>query len=262
MTIVARAQVFRQNLNVRLAVSLVFLFAIGIVMMIAFEGKQVNTIAALCAAVLAGVWIALVVISGKIQITTNPLGIRRETAFGVTEIPWDRISEYRYLILSGNAGVHGGLIGAAVVAAVEKNRGRALSFQLTLHGPEKQKIVINSTYRNADQLRDLVLERLHPAMLAAARAQLEKQQPVTFGPLQLRPDAVTFKQKEPVPLGEVTKIDLSSARLRIKREGKMLDAISVRSNEVPNVIAFIQLAKEATEKRTMRAMDAGSVIVR
>lgn len=262
MTIVARAQVFRQNLNVRLAVSVVFLFAIGIVAMIAVDGKQLNPVAAASAAILAALWIAVLVVAGKIQITTNPLGIRRETAFGATEIAWDRISEYRYLILSGSAGVHGGLLGALVVAAVEKKRGRALSFQLTLHGPEKQKIVINSTYRNADQLRDLVLERLHPSILASARARLEKQEPVAFGPLQLRPDAVTFKQKEPVPLAEVTKIDLSSARLRIKRGGKMFDAISVRSADVPNVIAFVELTKEAAEKRTMRPMDAGSVVVR
>jgi hypothetical protein len=243
----------------RLGVLLLFAFAIAICLAIAFSNTPIVMGALYTAGALAAIYILIAVAIGKTQIVTSPIGIRRDSMFGTKQISWDQIAEYRYRILSGNAGAHGGLIAAAIVSAMEKKRGKAMSFQLVLKGADGTKLTVTSNYKDAHRLRDTVIERIHPRIIKECRALLERQQPVVFGPLVLKTDGIAFKKKDPVPLGEIAKIDLTTAKLRIKRTGKMFDAISVGSEQVPNVMAFVQLAMETTEKRTMRPMAADTV---
>ncbi len=262
MTMTAREQVFRQTLAVRMALALVFLFIIGMCLVVAFADREPVMGGVYAAVGFAVLYVLVAMAIGRTRIVLNPLSIRRETIFGTTEIPWERIVEYRYRILSNQLGAHGGAIAAAVTYAVEKKTGKAMSFLLTLKTDDKRKLVITANYRNAHELRDTVLSRIHPKMLEIARTRLARQEAVEFGPLVLRPDGIAYKKKDPVPLGELSKIELTSPQLRIKRTGKLFDAVAVGSQQIPNVIAFVELAREAAEKRTMRPMPAENFVVR
>jgi hypothetical protein len=65
------------------------------------------------------------------------------------------------------------VIPALVVAAVENHRGTPIAFELTLLGTDGQEVRITPGFQRAEQLRDLVLERMKPGMVAAGRSNTE-----------------------------------------------------------------------------------------
>lgn len=236
MTMIESPRIFRQTLAVRLALLLLFGFGIAILLSISFAGNDAEKAAVSAAIVAAIAYVVLAMAIGHTQIVTTPLAIRRETVLGTTDLPWPEITEYRYRLLGRTR-------------SSESGEPRPQRFVLTISAVDGRQITISTNYRNASELRDLVFSRIHPRMLRTVRAELDNQHPVTFGPLTLRPDGIVYKEGRPLLFSEISKIDLTSPRLCIKRDGKSSDAIAVGSERIPNVLAFVALAQEAARKR-------------
>ncbi len=233
MTMIESPRIFKQTLAVRLALLLLFGFGIAILLSISFAGKDAEKTAVSAAIVAVVAYVAIAVAIGRTRIVTTPLAIRRETVLGMTDMPWPEVTEYRYRLLGRR----------------RPGDAKLERFVLTLSTVDGRRITISPNYRDATELRDLVFQRIHPRMLRTVRTELDNQHPVTFGPLTLRPDGIVFKEGRPVLFSEISRIDLTSPRLCVKRNGKAGDAISVGSDRVPNVFAFVTLAQEAARKR-------------
>ena len=61
-----------------------------------------------------------------------------------------------------------------------------------------------------------------------------------FGPLRLTLRDIQWKAKDPVPLGELMSADIAGQHLRIRKKGKMLSLVTVRSDKVPNVLLLLE----------------------
>jgi hypothetical protein len=48
-------------------------------------------------------------------------------------------------------------------------------------------------------------------------------------------------KNQSIPVSEVTKAELLRTNLIVKRQGKWLAAISVRSDKIPNVLVFLEV---------------------
>jgi hypothetical protein len=62
---------------------------------------------------------------------------------------------------------------------------------------------------------------------------------VQFGGLGLSATVVTWKGAS-IPVSEITKAELVRSNLQIKRQGKWLSSVSVRSDKVPDVLVFLE----------------------
>ena len=233
MTMIESPRLFRQTLAVRLALLLLFGFGIAILLSISFAGRDAEKAAISAAIVAAVAYVAIAIAIGRTRIVTTPLAIRRETVLGMTDIPWPEVTEYRYRLL-----------GPKDPSSTTPER-----FVLTITTVDGRQITISRNYRNCTELRDLVFQRVHPRMLRTVRTELDNQHPVTFGPLTLRPDGIVYKEGRPILFSEISRIDLTTPRLCVRCDGRAGDAISVGSDSVPNVLAFVALAQEAARKR-------------
>ena len=179
---------------------------------------------------------ALWVVLGKSALVINNSGVRRESVFGQTEIAWHEIKQTRYRVIPINVYAHFGLIGA--VLAMSSKSGRA---QLTLEliGDDRKKLKVTSNFRNADEAIGIILGRILPAMVQNVKTRLQRGETVQFGGLGLSATAVTWKGSS-VPVSEITKAELVRSNLQVKRQGKWLSAINVRSDKVPDVLVFLE----------------------
>jgi hypothetical protein len=179
---------------------------------------------------------ALWVVLGKSALTINDSGVRRESAWGQQEIAWNQIMETRYRVVPINVYAHFGLIGALL--AVSSKSGRA---QLTLEliGHDRKKLKVTSNFRNADEAIGIILGRIMPPMVQNTKARLQRGETVQFGGIGLSATAITWKGAS-VPVSEISKAELVRSNLQIKQRGKWLNAISIRSDKVPDVLVFLE----------------------
>ena len=181
----------------------------------------------------AALWIVL----GKSALIINDSGVRCESVLGQQEIAWSQIRQTRYQVLPINVYAHFGLIGALL--AMSSKSGRAqLTLDLISHDGSKLKVTSN--YRNADEAIGIILGRILPPMIQNVKTRLQRGETVQFGDLWLSATAVTWKGTS-IPVSEVTKAELVRSNLQIKRQGKWLSAISIRSNKVPDVLVFLEV---------------------
>ena len=180
-----------------------------------------------------GLWIAM----GKTVLIINDSGVRRESIFGQQEITWSQIAETRYRVTPINVYAHFGLIGALL--AMSSKSGR-VQLTLELIGQDRKKLKVSSIFRKAEEAIGIILSRILPAMVQNTKARLQRGETVQFGGIGLSAAAVTWKGSS-IPLSEITKAELVRSNLQIKRRGKWLSAISVRSDKVPDVLAFLEV---------------------
>jgi hypothetical protein len=181
----------------------------------------------------AALWIAL----GKSVLVINDSGVRRESILGQQEIAWSQIAETRYRVVPINVYAHLGLIGAVV--AMSSKSGRA---QLTLEliSQDRKKLRVTSNFRNADEAIGIILGRILPPMVQNVKARLQRGETVQFGGVGLSATVVTWKGNS-IPVSEITKAEMVRSNLQVKRHGKWLSAISVRSDRVPDVLVFLEV---------------------
>ena len=184
-------------------------------------------------AAVAAFWILF----GKNALIISDAGIRRESAFGQQEMAWGQVTETRYRIIPINVYGHFGLLG--MILAASSKSGKA-QLQLELISNDGKKLKITSNYRNSGDAMGLILARILPPMVQDVKARLQRGETVQFGNnLGLSATTVTWK-KTSIPVSQISKAELLRTNLVIKREGKWMAAVTVRSDKVPNVLVFLE----------------------
>jgi hypothetical protein len=181
-----------------------------------------------------GLWIVL----GKSVLILNDSGVRRESLFSQQEMTWSQIVETRYQVVPMNVYAHFGLIGALIAMSSKKSSRAQLTLELI--GQDGQKLKVTSNFRNADEAIGIILGRLMPPMVQNVKSRVQRGETVQFDGLGLSATAVTWKEAS-IPVLEITKAELAGSNLQIKRSGKWLSAVSVRSNKVPDVLVFLEV---------------------
>jgi uncharacterized protein DUF6585 len=186
---------------------------------------------------LVGGLVAFWILQGKSALIINDAGMRCESAFGQQEMAWSQIAHANYRVVPINAYAHLGLVGA-LLAATSKS-GRA---QLTLElvSGDGNKLKVTSGFRDSTEAIGIILARILPGMVQSIKARVQRGETMQFGGLGLSAVAVTWK-KVSIPLAEITKAEIAGSNLQIKKRGKWLVAISVRSDKVPDVLAFLEV---------------------
>jgi hypothetical protein len=174
----------------------------------------------------------------KSALTINDSGVRRESVFSQHEIAWSQVAETRYQVVPINVYMHFGLIGALIAMSSKKSSRAHLT--LTLIGQDRKKLKVTSNFRNADEAIGIILSRLMPPMVQNVKSRVQRGETVEFGGLGLSATAVTWKGNS-IPVSEITKAELAGTNLQIKRNGKWLSAVNVRSNKVPDVLVFLEV---------------------
>ena len=188
------------------------------------------------ALVLAGIgfWVAL----GKGAVVVSDSGVRRESLFGQQEVAWSQVAETRYHVVPINVYAHFGLIGALIAMSSKKSARAHLTLELI--DRDRKKLKVTSNYQNADEAIGMILSRLLPPMVQNVKSRVQRGETIQFGDLGLSATAVIWKGNS-IPVTEITKAELAGRNLQIKRQGKWLSAVSVRSNKVPDVLAFLEV---------------------
>jgi uncharacterized protein DUF6585 len=174
---------------------------------------------------------------GKSTLIVNDAGIRRESVFGQQEMAWSQITETRYRVTPVNVYGHFGLVGY-FIAMSSKSGGAQLSLELV--SGDGKKLKVTSMFRDASDAIGIILARILPPMVQTVKARLQRGETVQFGGLGLCATAVTWKNQT-IPVTQIAKAELLRTNLVIKREGKWLAAISVRSDKVPNALVFLEV---------------------
>lgn len=182
--------------------------------------------------------VALWFVLGKSNLVIGDSGVRKESLFGQQEMTWSQIAETRYQVVPVNVYAHFGLIGALIAMSSKKSSRAQLSLELIAR--DQKKLKVTSNYRHADEAIGIILSRIMPAMVQSVKSRVQRGETVQFGGVGLSATAVTWKGNS-IPVSEITKAELAGSNLQIKRQGKWLSAISVRSNKVPDVLVFLEV---------------------
>jgi hypothetical protein len=178
-------------------------------------------------------WIAM----GKTQLTINDQGVRRESVLGAQEMAWGQIQDTRYRVIPINVYAHFGLIGALLAM---RSKSANANLTLELISSDGKKLKVTSNFQNAKEAIGLILTRILPPMVKAAQTSLQHGQTVKFGDMALSATQVMWKNKTTIPVSEIEKAEIVAGNVQLKRRGKWLSAVSVRSDKVPNVLVFLE----------------------
>ncbi len=230
---------FGQTYAVRILWAALLLVPAALLVWVAIGGTQQpdKTLLGIAAALVL-IFISLWVVIGRTRLTINSIGLRHESFFGTREIYWTDIAETRYFVSPISLSGHLGLIGLVVGAFI---KSKPVNLTLRVISSERKEIKITSNFRNAKVAIGIVLGRVLPPTVAAVRSRIERGESVQFGPVTLSKTEVVWKTKTVIPVAEVERAELGGSRLRVKRAGKWLDTISIRSDKVPNVLAFLEV---------------------
>lgn len=231
-------ETFRQTYTPRVALAVLLLGTAFIVWLIASQASSNPQIAYAVAGALVVLTVVFWIMIGKTVLTVHDEGVRRVSVFGTKELEWHQVREYRYRVVPVQVG---GLIGYMVVAAAQRRGGRAATtnLYLTLVGEDGRKIAVSSFFKNAYDAVGMILGALHQAMRPKVDAGVASTGAI-FGPLRLTARELQWKQKDPVPLGELMNAEIAGQTLRIRKKGKMLSLVAVRSDKVPNVLLLLE----------------------
>jgi hypothetical protein len=196
---------------------------------------------------LAAFWILF----GKSTLTISDSGIRRESVFGQQDMAWSQISETRYRVTPVSVYGHLGLIGY-ILAMSSKSGAAQLSLELV--SGDGKKLKVTSIFRDASDAIGLILARILPPMVQSVKARLQRGETVQFGGLGLSATTVTWKNQS-IPVTQITKAEILRTNLMLKREGKWLAAISVRSDKVPNVLVFLEVLESVAPQVKSTGID-------
>jgi hypothetical protein len=202
----------------------------------AFSPSTLKWVSLVLLAALAAVWIA----AGKSVLVVSDAGVRRESVLGHQEMAWGQITETRYRVIPINLYVHFGLIGALIAMASKSAKSGSAQLTLQLISADGKKLKVTSNYRHADEAIGLILQRILPPKVQSVKARLQRGETVKFGGLGLSATEVIWKNNA-IPVSQITKAELAGSNLQIKRQGKWISAVSVRSDKVPDVLVFLEV---------------------
>jgi hypothetical protein len=183
---------------------------------------------------------------GRTKLTLFPEGVQRSSVLGTKEMLWTDVAEYRYRIVSSGSGFAvGGLIGAAVKAAVEVSQGKpAGPPRLTLVGRDGSKLLVTPNVKDSEQVIQMIVAEIHNLLKPEIKRRLANNDEVAFGPLRLSFRGVSWKGKDPIPLDEIDRVLIAGRKLRIRRKGKPLGTLAVMPEKIPNVLLAMEMIEE------------------
>jgi hypothetical protein len=91
-------------------------------------------------------------------------------------------------------------------------------------------------------------------MVENVKARLRRGETVDFGGIGLSATAVMGKNNS-IPVSEISKAELAGIYLKVKRQGKWLAAINVKSDKVPNVLVFLEVLESLAPQVRSPAID-------
>jgi len=177
-------------------------------------------------------------VTAKSALTISDSGLRRESAFGQQELAWSQVAETRYQVVPINLYAHFGLIGALIAMSSKKSARAHLTLELI--GQDRKKLKVTSNFQNADEAIGIILGRLLPSMVQNVKGRIQRGETAQFGGLGLSATAVAWKETS-IPVTDITKAELVGSNLQIKRQGKWLSAVNVKSSKVPDVLVFLEV---------------------
>jgi hypothetical protein len=246
-------RIFRQAYALRILLALLLLgLLIGIWASLDDPRPSSNPILSWISLGAVLVYVALWIAIGKTVLTISDQGVRRDSIFGTQEIAWSQIAETRYLVRPVNAAAHFGLIGALVMVA---GKSSSVNLTLTLVSREGARLKVNSNFKKVKEAAGIILGRVLPPMVAAARAKVQRGETVLFGSLSLSAANLVWKNQPPIPLSELTRAEIAGTNLKIKRTGKWTSAISVRSDKVPDVLVFLEVLESVAPQLKSSEID-------
>ena len=231
-------QTYRQAYLYRVVLGGLGFGVAAIFIAIGAEGSQPAMIGGIALAVITAV---LVWTMGGMTLTLHAEGVRITTRYKVKEMEWREVKEYRYrAVPTQGAGHAAGLIGVIAVAAARRSMGpqATTSFYLTLISHDGRKLSIGPTFRDTYEAIGEIVNRVHEQL----RGDVDKMlgAGAVFGPLRLTLRDVQYKQKEPIPLADLMRAEIRGQQLDIKKQGKMLSSVNIRSDKVPNVLLLVE----------------------
>ncbi|MCU1350099.1 MAG: hypothetical protein JWO56_3129 [Acidobacteria bacterium] len=205
------------------------------------DGSESMTFGGIAVAVLT--IIGLYAMGGKL-LTIHPEGVRVRNRFGQKEMEWQEVKEYRYRAVPAQGHAHAGLIGAIAIAAARRSMGpqATTSFYLTIVANDGRKLTIDPQFRDTYEAIGHIVNKLHERLRPQADTALPHG--AIFGPLRLTLREVQYKSKEPIPLHELVRAELRGQVLDIKKQGKLLSSVAIRSDKVPNVLLLVEMMEK------------------
>jgi hypothetical protein len=235
--------VFGQTMVLRVALGVLALFLAGIPILIAvganpkdFPGIPVGLV------ILAGYGVLCFLIA-KTTLAIHPEGVRRSSALGTKEMLWDEVTEYRYRIVPNQTGFAvGGLIGAAVQAAVEASQWKPGGpGALTLVAQDRRKFRVTPNVKGSEEAIEMIVTEVHNRLKPELKRRLENNDEVAFGPLRLSSQGVSWRGQDRIPLDEIDRAGIAGRKLRIRRKGKFLGTLAVPPEKIPNALLALEL---------------------
>jgi hypothetical protein len=227
----------KQTSAIRIALLILMAIIVVPLTLVAYNDTEPHPIALAVAGAIVVATIAACVAIGKTVLTIHQEGVRRVSVFGVKEIEWKDVREYRYRVVPIQTG--GGLAGVLVMAVARRGSSRGMNLDFTLISNDDRKVKISSNFRDADQAIGKILGAIHPAIQKRVDEQLDAGGAV-FGNVRLSRRTLQWKEKEPFPLSEITRAELNGQKLSIRRKDKLFDAVSTPSHKVPNVLLLLE----------------------
>jgi hypothetical protein len=163
---------------------------------------------------------------------------------------WEDIDSVRLRVFEVNAayaGVHGGLIGALVVAAATAARKGRPPTELTIETHEGETVRIPSRVKDSGWLAEKVQEAITELRLPEARAQIRAGREVAFGDLRVSADGLHKKGGDVLPWDEVKKVTVEGGSLIVRNYKGWLAWYTVPLQKVPNAGVLQALVDEHTE---------------
>jgi hypothetical protein len=91
-------------------------------------------------------------------------------------------------------------------------------------------------------------------MVQNVKGRIQRGDTVQFGGLGLSVTAIEWKGTS-IPVAEITKAELVGSNLQIKRQGKWLNVVNVRSSKVPDVLVFLEVLDSLAPQIKSTAVD-------
>ena len=181
---------------------------------------------------------------GRAQADLYSEGIILQPALGqMKEIAWNDVVETRFAQQNINTASHFGLIGLLVAMLSKGSDSTQKNLSLQIISQDGKKLKLTSSFKDVEDAIRIVFERVNPRLYAKAVKDLQSTGKVQFGDITVTNEGVVWKTKDQVPYAKIKKFSIDGSQLRLKSEGKWLDAITVKPEKVPNVFVLIDLVE-------------------
>jgi hypothetical protein len=242
--------VLKRKILARLLVSLFLLpmtlvFAWGIYASLQPPPDRTSATLDLVLGLLCGVTFVAVMISESGRLARlYPEGIEQIKRGRTTELRWQDVTEVWFQALKVQAG---GLIGYAIGKALDRRRqGQPLDERTTnvtvrVLGRNGEKIQLTSSDKGIVKAYETILAQVTPRLLEEAKQRVNNGDTVTFGKISVSLRGIALGRKDPVAFHEIETLALSAGKLRLKKKGAWLDALSVPVRKIPNIAVLTEL---------------------